>query len=121
MTKLNDLVTTLASLDGRGLEPTGWIARHLRDAKLLPNNGRGRAPADLTTHDAATMLIGWTAADTAHKAATFAKLFSDMPWQVEKRVGGSKSSYKPRLPKPWREPRISVRRSPRSSRASAIL
>ncbi|GJE46948.1 hypothetical protein AEGHOMDF_6157 [Methylobacterium soli] len=46
----------------------GWIARHLREAGLISQGGRGRGGAQMSTADAANLLIGVNASTSAKDA-----------------------------------------------------
>jgi len=76
--KVRDLIEALAPMDERGFEPTDWIGRRLREAKLLPFASRGYPPPDIGVPHAVNMLLGWTGAETAQDAARYVVLFRNM-------------------------------------------
>ena len=58
MTQLSDLVRVIARVAGMEEVQVGWVARHLREAGLISQGGRGRGGAKMVARDAANLLIG---------------------------------------------------------------
>lgn len=80
--KLSRLIGTVADAGGYPLGEVQNVARHLREAKLLPSGGRGLAAADVEPEHALDLLIGLTIAETAadapRKVAGFYRLVDEV-------------------------------------------
>lgn len=58
MATLSALVKVIADAQGLDENQVVWIARHLREAGLITQGGRGRGGAQMTAQDAVNLLIG---------------------------------------------------------------
>src|SRR4051794_3656929 len=82
MALLSTIVTAVAQVEGMDEAQVGWIARHLREAGLISQAGRGRGAAHMTTRDAAILLIGANTASSAKDAAASTQLYRSLHGQV---------------------------------------
>lgn len=69
MALLSKLVSTIAAVEGIDEGQVTWVARHLREAGLITQAGRGRGAAHMTINDATNLLIGVNAAASAKEAS----------------------------------------------------
>jgi hypothetical protein len=65
---LEELVVTIADVEGVGTERVRAIARSIREARLIETRGRGLSAANMSDRDAANLLIAVNVADTARTA-----------------------------------------------------
>ena len=63
MARLTDLVATMAQATGQREQSISQLARHLREAGLITQGGRGRGAAHMTPRDATNLLLGVLASD----------------------------------------------------------
>src|SRR5689334_4728902 len=68
MVRLSDLVATIARVEGLPEPGVAQIARHVREAGLVSQSGRGLSAARMTIPDAANLLIAVNAAPMAKDA-----------------------------------------------------
>lgn len=79
MALLSALVKAVADVEGIDEVQVGWVARHLREAGLLTQAGRGRGAAHMNCADAANLLIGVNAATSAKDSASSVRLYRALP------------------------------------------
>lgn len=77
MALLSALVKAIADVEGIDEVQVGWVARHLREAGLISQAGRGRGAAHMTSTDAANLLIGVNAAYSAKEAVAAVQSFGN--------------------------------------------
>lgn len=78
MALLSALVKAIADVEGLDEVQVGWIARHLREAGLISQAGRGRGAARMTARDAVNLLIAVNGSSGAKQAVDAVKSFSDL-------------------------------------------
>lgn len=71
MATLENLVATIAEVQGIGAERVRAIARAVREAGLIAKHGRGTSAAEMSETDAANLLIAVNVADTARTSQPF--------------------------------------------------
>lgn len=69
MALLSTLVKTIAEVEGLEETQVAWVARHLREAGLLSQAGRGRGAAHMEVRDAANLLIAVNGSTTPKQCA----------------------------------------------------
>lgn len=81
MAVITDLVQVIASVEGLDEVTVGVFARHVREAGLISQRGRGRNAAKMTVQDAANLLIAVNASgyakDGPEAVATYRALTSE--------------------------------------------
>jgi hypothetical protein len=77
MALLSTMVKAVAEVEGLDETHVGWIARHLREAGLIAQAGRGRGAARMSANDAANLLIAVNASTSAKDAVRTANIFSN--------------------------------------------
>lgn len=88
MALLSALVKAIADVEGIDEVQVGWVARHLREAGLISQAGRGRGAAHMTCTDAANLLIGVNAAFSAKEAVAAVQSFGNSTCFSSKVRGG---------------------------------
>lgn len=79
MALLSTLVKAIADVEGIDEVQVGWVARHLREAGHISQAGRGRGAAQMSSSDAANLLIGVNAATGAKNGAEAVSLYRSLP------------------------------------------
>lgn len=78
MALFRDLVATVAEAEGLSEMAVTGIGQYLRDAGFISKHGRGRAAAQMTSVDAANLLIGVNASDLAKNAVAAVAAYGDL-------------------------------------------
>lgn len=78
MARLPALIDTVADLDGRDRGSVASVARAVREAGLISTTNRGRGAADMTSADAAALLLGLFGADGASRSVEGAKRLQNL-------------------------------------------
>ncbi|WP_293827630.1 hypothetical protein [uncultured Brevundimonas sp.] len=78
MASLPTLVDALAAVDGRGRGVIDHMAREIREAGLIQTTKRGRGSAEMTSLDAAHLILGVYGSDGRGTAAAAAGVFGGL-------------------------------------------
>ena len=76
---LEELVVTIADIEGLGTERVRAIARSMREAGYIATRGRGNSAAEMSDRDAANLLIAVNAAGTARIAPQIVQRYRRLP------------------------------------------
>lgn len=79
MASLPDLVSALARIDRRDRSAIDYAAREIREAGLIQTTKRGRGSANMTTLDAAHLLLGLYGGNGRGTAAEAARTLGSLP------------------------------------------
>lgn len=78
MALLSELVKVVADVEGLDAVSVGIFARHAREAGLIAQGGRGRSAAQMSTRDAANLLIAVNACAYAKDVPTLVPAYRDL-------------------------------------------
>ncbi|MCJ2115138.1 hypothetical protein MKK65_00740 [Methylobacterium sp. J-001] len=78
MALFRDLISSVAQAEGLSEMTVTGIGQYLRDAGYISKHGRGKAAAQMTSADAANLLIGVNASDLAKNAVEAVKSYSEL-------------------------------------------
>lgn len=78
MALFRDLISSVAQAEGLSEMAVTGIGQYLRDAGFISKHGRGRAAAQMTSVDAANLLIGVNASDLAKNAVYAVSVYGDL-------------------------------------------
>ena len=78
MALFRDLISSVAQAEGLSEMTVAGIGQYLRDAGFISKHGRGRAAAQMTSLDAANLLIGVNASDLAKNAVSTVSSYGDL-------------------------------------------
>jgi len=78
MALFKDLVRSVAEAEGISEMTVTGVGQYLRDSGFISKHGRGRAAAQMSTTDAANLLIGVNASNFAKDAVEAVKVFREL-------------------------------------------